>query len=452
MKIVKKIQGYLQANILAVFVVFLFLSFAMVGIVFNFVANHYISSGAIYALSQAKNRIDRIDTTYKPNIFIRALRGSHRFQYTNVRFFETDENFIPLDYPLSAEALFISQELSENHNNVFFTEGMRIRANYNVFYVSILTGGGGATVFYLDVSDTILFTSVINRLLIASVAMIWLVSMIIASALAESAMKPLKVLRDFVMQLGHGDFTPNSHVFVNEKFDELNQCLNTAARQLAEHDNQLKTFFQNVSHELRTPLMHIKSYAEAIEHEIYDSKSAAATIILSADKLKSMVDDILYVSRLDTTTDPAMEEADLNALVETRVKLAALHAEKHIEIEFISANEPEIVNCAAAYIERALDNLIGNACRFAKTKVTVEFYAVGVNAIVRVSDDGPGFEPDALPYVFERFYKGKNGLTGIGLSIVHAVIVDRHKGFATAENGEKGAVLTISIPRKCEKR
>jgi signal transduction histidine kinase len=61
-------------------------------------------------------------------------------------------------------------------------------------------------------------------------------------------------------------------------------------------------------------------------------------------------------------------------------------------------------------------------------------------------DDGPGFEPELLPHVFERFYKGKTGLTGIGLAIVKS-IVEQHNGTAMAENREKGAVLTISIPR-----
>ena len=119
---------------------------------------------------------------------------------------------------------------------------------------------------------------------------------------------------------------------------------------------------------------------------------------------------------------------------------------KGLTLDFKSDSEPIIISCVISYIERAVDNLISNAIRYAKSAITLECYAIGAKATIRVLDDGPGFEPDMLPHVFERFFKGKNGLTGIGLSIVKSV-VEQHKGNATAENGEKGAVLTISLPR-----
>jgi len=93
-----------------------------------------------------------------------------------------------------------------------------------------------------------------------------------------------------------------------------------------------------------------------------------------------------------------------------------------------------------------VDNLISNAVRYAQKQIILELKATPNNIVLKVADDGPGFEPEQLIHVFERFYKGKNGLTGIGLSIVKSV-VEQHKGYATAENGNPGAILTITLPR-----
>jgi signal transduction histidine kinase len=304
----------------------------------------------------------------------------------------------------------------------------------------------------VEIYDIAAFRAVINRLLLVTLAVVWLVSMVLAAVLANSMMKPLRILRDFVRQIGRGDFSPNSHTFANEEFDELNQSLNSAVKQLAAYDNEQKTFFQNVSHELRTPLMSIQSYAEGINQGIMDADAASATILEATGRLKSMVEDILYVSRLDSVSTPAMEQVNLCAIVETRISLQQPVAKiRCLNIKYISDGEPIFIHCAVEYIDRAVDNLISNAIRYAKKEITVECFAIGAKATVRVTDDGPGFEVSALSHVFERFYRGKNVLTGIGLATVKS-ITDQHKGSATAENGkEKGAILTISLPRKRER-
>jgi len=451
MRILRKIYAYIQSHIVTVFSLLLFASFALVGIVFNFTANKYITSSAGYALREARE-INEHNNTRETGVIMRIVRGNHRV-YANVRAFAVDDNFTPICTYFSENALNISQRLSYYQTPIIETEGMRLRVNYQTFYISIVPDEEctvtSATIFYLDVSETLMFTAVINRLLLISVAMIWLISMIIAGVFADSLMRPLRVLRNFVRQIGRGDFTPNSHSFVNEEFNELNQSLNHAARRLAAYDNEQKAFFQNVSHELRTPLMSIKSYAEGIEQGIMDPKSASETILEATDRLTGMVNDILYVSRLDNVATPAMEKINLCVIVEERVRQQKPIAEsKGLELKYITFGEPIIVNCAIKYIERAVDNMISNAIRYAKNVITVECYAIGGSASIRVTDDGPGFEPNAIPHVFERFYRGKNGLTGIGLSTVKS-ITDQHKGSATAENGNKeGAILTISIPRK----
>jgi len=326
----------------------------------------------------------------------------------------------------------------------------RIRVGSTIYYVAaaitMVRPPHTYTIYYIDTTDLQRLTANINIRIVGLVAMIWFATMLMSTYLAGSLARPLRSLSKFAGKIGQGDFTPNPVSFANEEFEELNQSLNHAAMQLAKYDNDQKAFFQNVSHELRTPLMSIKSYAEGIKYGVMDHEKAAATILECTDRLTEMVGDILYVSRIDNITPPMMEDVNFTALVEERVtRQKALAEGKGLKLDF-TPGDPILISCVSSYIERAVDNLISNAIRYAESTITLEVYAAEAKAIIRISDDGPGFEPEKLPHVFERFYKGKNGLTGIGLSIVKSV-VEQHKGAATAENGEKGAVLTISLPR-----
>jgi len=372
--------------------------------------------------------------------------------HNNLRQFEVDEQFQLAGTTTVTSTVFrdIVGVLEAQEADLSQLLPRRMRVGQTIYYVtsarSMMRPPNTYIIYYIDTTDLQRVTTNINMRLVGLVAIIWFATMLMSTFLAGSLARPLKSLSKYAGQIGHGDFTPNPVSFTNEEFEELNQSLNHTAKQLAKYDNDQKAFFQNVSHELRTPLMSIKSYAEGIKYGVMDHAKAAETILECTDRLTEMVGDILYVSRIDNITPPMMEEVNFTALVEERVTRQKSLAEgKGLVLDF-TPGEPILISCVTSYIERAVDNLISNALRYAKTTVTLEVDATDTKATIRISDDGPGFEPDKLPHVFERFYKGKNGLTGIGLSIVKSV-VEQHKGTATAENGDSGAILTISLPR-----
>ena len=457
MKLINRIRRNLRASILTTFSALLFFSFALVGFAFNLAANQYIHSSAIGALYDALGaHIEGLHADGSSDEFISHVRarGVHvNFFHRNLRHFHVDNEYqltgiSPVPYTVMRDIVGVLEA-----EGVDLTENLprRIRVGNNVYFiatfVTMVRPPNTYAIYYIDATDLQRFTANVNLRLLGLVAIIWFATMLMSTFLAGSLAKPLKILSKFARQIGHGDFTQNSISFANEEFEELNQSLNHTAKQLARYDNDQKTFFQNVSHELRTPLMSIKSYAEGIKYGVMDSKMASETILECTDRLTEMVGDILYVSRIDNITPPLMEEINFSSLVEERVARQKLLAQgRGLTLDFKSDNEPIIISCVTSYIERAVDNLISNAMRYAKSAITLECYAVGAKVTIRVIDDGPGFEPEMLPHVFERFYKGKNGLTGIGLSIVKSV-VEQHKGTATAENREKGAVLTITLPR-----
>lgn len=449
----KPIQRNLRTSILAIFSVLLFLSFFLVGAAFNFAVNQYIQSSAIASLNEQKVlHYDLFDEySLEAAAFIVDVNRRSNFFRTNLRIFILNNEYQILDRDVSDAALSIAKALEQGNLSPAHIQNLRMRINDQTFFISSGTNPAASQerhlVFYVDVTDLQNFTRSINMLLVSLAGIMWLVAMIITGFLAGYLSRPLHILSHFAMRIGQGDFTSNPITFADEEFETLNQNLNHTAKQLAKYDNDQKTFFQNVSHDLRTPLMTIESYAEGIKYGIMDTGKATHTILEATDRLSSMVDDILYISRIDNITVPTMEQTDLNLLIQERVNQQRPLAErKKLIIDYKAPPTPLIINCAISYMSRALDNLISNALRFANTSITVECFKTSNNHVmIRVTDDGPGFEPEVLPHVFERFYKGKNGLNGIGLSVVRS-IVEQHKGTAIAENGEIGAKLTISIP------
>jgi len=434
----------LQGSILAAFSILLFLSFVLVGGAFNLAIDIYIRTSAISVLDEARTgHYNLIDEPLLDRLF-----GTTRnYLLQGTRFFIIDENYRPLNPSASAHdiAVLIRQDglrLADIRNQRLRTTDQR------TYFISSATAPGERyTIFYVDVTHLQRFTRIINTLLITLAGFIWLVAIIIAGFLAGSLARPLYILRDFAQRIGQGDFTPNPISFSGIEFEALNQSLNLTAKQLDKYDNDQKTFFQNASHELRTPLMTIKSYAEGIKYGIMESDKASQTILDATERLSGMVNDVLYISRIDSITTPSMESTDLRLLIQEHInRHIPLADSKGLTIKFTHTNRAIIINCASSYIGRVLDNLISNAMRYAAANIMVDCAETDSHVTIQVTDDGPGFEPDVLPHVFERFYKGKNGLTGIGLSVVRS-IVEQHKGTAMAENIESGARLTISLPK-----
>jgi signal transduction histidine kinase len=437
-KIINRLRRSLRGSILTAFSVLLLVSFLLVGGIFNISVRWYIRNEALGMLDERKQY-------FYVSQYFEVASGAGNFGPPGA---------VATAYGEEIAAVLRSGGWRPAPASPSAVRNRRVRTDNGVFFVvaepSVTQNDeheGQRTwyrMYYTNITDFSRFSARVNVILFLLVGAVWAAAMVIATFLAGSLAYPLQALSVFARQIGRGDFTPNAEIFANEEFETLNQNLNYAARQLSRYDNEQKTFFQNVSHELRTPLMSIKSYAEGIKYGIMDAREASVTILNATDRLTGMVDDILYVSRIDNITLPNPDKVDVCEVIAERVRLHETPAYKGI-ISF-APPQPVVIMCIKAYIERAFDNLISNALRYTENQIHITCCAQGPWAVVCITDDGPGFEPASLPHVFERFYRGKNGLSGIGLAIVKS-IVDQHGGTATAENTEKGAKLTIRLPR-----
>jgi signal transduction histidine kinase len=267
--------------------------------------------------------------------------------------------------------------------------------------------------------------------------------------ISRSISKPIQKLCGFADEIGRGNFKRNEYAFKDRELIDLNLRMNETARKLEISDEDQKIFFQNVSHELKTPLMSIKGYAEGIKYGIFSSeseKSEASDIIIGeSDRLNDLVVDLLYISKIDSSKQAQTENymsVSLGAILEDCAdKLRGILIDSKnsgAQAKTIKINHPKhdiFIECDEENLMRAIMNITANCLRYAETTVSIEYYENGDKIILNIKDDGAGISEQDLPHIFKRFYKGKGGKHGIGLSIAKAII-EQHGAQLFARNRE----------------
>lgn len=195
-----------------------------------------------------------------------------------------------------------------------------------------------------------------------------------------------------------------------------------------------KKFFENASHELKTPLMAIQGYAEGIyDGIIADQKHAVCVIMNETDKMVALVDEILCLSRIESgETRLDIENVSLQEVVNNcLVSLEYVVLKKKLKVE--THLEKGDVQADAMQLETAVINLLTNAVKYAERQIIISFDGRKLS----VWNDGSNISKEDAVHIFDRFYIGKNGNTGIGLALTKEII-ERHGWKIRVENYEDG--------------
>ena len=217
-------------------------------------------------------------------------------------------------------------------------------------------------------------------------------------------------------------------------------------RDIEKEAERQQTFFQNASHELKTPLMAIQGYAEGIQAGVMDTGSAAEVILEESDRMTELVEELLDISKIDMGRQQlALSEMDIRELLYDSIRAvesAAAASGITIAPDF---SEPIMVKCDDTQMRRAVTNILTNGLRYARSELRLTCRADRRQVTIRIQDDGDGIAEADLPHIFDRFYMGRSGKSGIGLALTREII-HLHKGTIRARNGDTGAVFEISIP------
>jgi two-component system OmpR family sensor kinase len=221
-----------------------------------------------------------------------------------------------------------------------------------------------------------------------------------------------------------------------------------------ESEQKVRQFAADASHELRTPLTTIRGYAELYRQGALGPDrlpNAMRRIEQEADRMSSLVAELLELARLDRNSSLDLTETDLAELVKDAVADAQA-VEPHRPVE--ASTPPSLVVVAdEPRIRQVLANLIGNVREHTApdTPVSVLLSEAGQGALLEVSDAGPGMDADAAARAFDRFYRGgHNGNdghgSGLGLSIVQAIAA-AHGGHAMLRSAAgMGTSVQVWIP------
>ena len=225
---------------------------------------------------------------------------------------------------------------------------------------------------------------------------------------------------------------------------------------------QVRTdFAANVSHELKTPLTSIKGFVETLQNGAIENPEMAQKflriIMLEADRLTRLINDILTVSKLESGKDAAPNERiKLDEMADdVSEMLRILASEKQVAISCNHPQEHSVVMGNADRVEQMLINLIENAIKYNKQggSVTVSLYNTPQSVNLSISDTGIGIPEENIPRLFERFYrvdKGRSqamGGTGLGLSIVKHIVKSMNGMIEVHSKVNEGTEFLITLPR-----
>jgi len=216
-----------------------------------------------------------------------------------------------------------------------------------------------------------------------------------------------------------------------------------------------REFSANVSHELKTPLTSIAGYAEMLAAGMVqpeDTAEAAGKIHAEAQRMITLIEDILALSKLDEGQAPAQKErVELLSLARDVSAMLTIGANAQ-EVSITVEGEEAIVSGVRSVLEEMLFNLMENSVKYNKPggKVCVNIRRTGESVTVTVADTGVGIAPEHQEKVFERFYRvdkshcRSTGGTGLGLSIVkHGAMLHGAKVTLTSQVGEGTEVEVV---------
>ncbi|GAA3350788.1 HAMP domain-containing sensor histidine kinase [Amorphoplanes nipponensis] len=239
----------------------------------------------------------------------------------------------------------------------------------------------------------------------------------------------------------------------------LNRLLDHVGNALeARHASELQVrqFVADASHELRTPLAAIRGYAELSRRSRQPVPDEIGHVLRrvesEATRMTALVEDLLLLARLDAGRPLAQDPVDLTMLVVDAVSDAHAAGPGH-DWQLDLPAEPVTITGDAQRLHQVLANLLANARTHTPegTTVTVGVSESGGAAVLSVTDAGPGIPADLQPHIFERFARGDSsrsraaGSTGLGLSIVHAVVT-AHGGTVAVRSEPGRTEFTVRLP------
>ena len=289
-------------------------------------------------------------------------------------------------------------------------------------------------------------------------------TVILALLIIWLSLRPLRRMGAVAADIAAGDLTRRVEPATTKtEIGRLGLALNGMLNQIeaafaerTESNLRLRRFVADASHELRTPLTSIRGYSEMLRRGASksptDSELARRRIEEESIRMTGLVDDMLVLARLDQGRPLEQAPVDLAAIAQDALADArAVAPQRQISL---SSNGPVVVNGDDTRLRQVLGNLVRNALVHTPQSTPIEMAVSSEDSVGRISvaDHGPGLAMQDLDRIFEPFYRADpsrsrdSGGSGLGLSIVNAVVAAHGGRVKVSETDGGGATFEVELP------
>ena len=281
-----------------------------------------------------------------------------------------------------------------------------------------------------------------------------------SALLTRKALRPIDRMVMRARHIGEGNLAERlPHPGTRDEIGRLVETLNEMLGRLERSFEIQRRFTADASHELRSPLSRLRAELEVTLRRVRTVPEYEETLRSCLDevqRVQSLTEELLELARIDARQEPeAAQPITVNEIVAAGVSAVTPEAERRGVLILVERAPEVLVNAAPVAAKVALANILDNAVKFSpptgEVKVTV---TAGVEeAVIAVSDAGPGVSGEDVPRLFQRFYRGKASRAteapgvGLGLAIARALIERQGGRISVEASGEKGATFTVHLPR-----
>jgi len=311
-----------------------------------------------------------------------------------------------------------------------------------------------------------------QRMIAAGILLLVLAAFVAGAMIFTYLTRRLRRLTGEVSAFAAGRFdAPQPAAVVGEPRDEVDQLRNachymaTTIQQqldvLQEDDRLRRELVTNISHDLRTPLATMQGYIETlvIKDGSLDADTRRQYLEIArkhAMHLGRLIQDLFELAMLDSNrVTPEFERFSLPELIHDVAQEFELQAkEANVSLEVNPPGIPVSVYADISLIQRVLENLVGNALKYtpAGGRVSISVQSSAAEVGVSVADTGPGIPHEALPHIFDRFYKADqhgerdNGSMGLGLAIARRILELHSSEISVVSEERQGTRFHFALP------
>lgn len=309
----------------------------------------------------------------------------------------------------------------------------------------------------MDLNKNLSLISLLPKTIIVAIVPITIVSFLITMLLTRYALSPVSKITKAAKEISSTNLDtllPRNHS--GDELDQLAKTFNELFKRLKKDFDRERQFTSDVSHELKTPVAVILGQANMLRRwgkdEPEQLEKSLTAIINESRSMEAVITNLLQMGRLESgRTLPKTEAVDIEEMFR-RLEVETQSVKPGTIFDF-DRNIKSVITADTELLHQVFTVIISNSLKFVpeNTKIKISYACYDSKHHISIEDNGPGFPPDALEHVFERFYRADTahtrsvGGSGLGLAIAQTIIHAMHGRISAYNAYPCGAGIKISL-------